>query len=128
LSPIINRLFNSFQLQEIIPFYGQGSSESDSIVRETIDKLPLDALEIPDRFGNTILLLACQYAAFDLVTLLIQKGCDVNSQNNDGACCLHFSCYTDTLSEDILEVHVYQLCLLIFEFCIAYFLIVDIDQ
>ena len=73
-------------------------------MRETIEKLPLDALELPDNFGNSILILTCQYAAYDLVPLLIHKGCNVNTRNNDGACCLHFTCYAETLSIETVEV------------------------
>eukprot|EP00814_Leptocylindrus_danicus_P018615 CAMPEP_0116026856 /NCGR_PEP_ID=MMETSP0321-20121206/14189_1 /TAXON_ID=163516 /ORGANISM="Leptocylindrus danicus var. danicus, Strain B650" /LENGTH=1348 /DNA_ID=CAMNT_0003499913 /DNA_START=1792 /DNA_END=5838 /DNA_ORIENTATION=- len=91
-------------LQEILPFFGQGDLSSDVIVRETIEKLPLDALEMPDRLGNTVLILACQYAAYDLIPLLIEKGCNVNAQNNDGACCLHFPCYSDTVSVETVEL------------------------
>ena len=91
-------------LQEILPFFGQGDISSDVIVRETIEKMPLDALELPDRLGNTVLILACQYAAYELIPLLIEKGCNVNAQNNDGACCLHFPCYSDKVEVETVEV------------------------
>ena len=87
-----------------MPFYGQGDEASDQVVHETIEKLTLDSLELPDSYGNNILMLACQYSAHDLVPLLIRKGCDVNARNNDGSCCLHYACYTETLSIEIVEV------------------------
>ena len=91
-------------LQEIIPFYGQGDHQSDSIVRDTIERLPEHALELPDASGNTILLLACQSGAYDLVPLLLSRGSDACAQNNDGVASLHFTCYTDSFSPEMAQV------------------------
>lgn len=91
-------------LQEIIPFYGQGDHQSDAIVRDTIERLPEHALELPDATGNTILLLACQSGAYDLVPLLLSRGSDAGAQNNDGVASLHFACYTDSFSPEMAEV------------------------
>ena len=85
-------------LHELMPFFGQGDKQSDFIVRDTIKKLPPIALEMRDDVGNTTLLLACQSGAYDLVPMLISRGCDVNAQNNDGVASLHFTCYTDSFS------------------------------
>lgn len=87
-------------LQEYFAFYGQGDDYSDQIVRDTLDKLGPDVLDLPDEFGNTCLLLAAQYGAFDLIPKLLVKGVNVNSRNKDGACPLHFVCYTDTFSPE----------------------------
>ena len=91
-------------LQEYFGFYGTGDEYSDQIVRETLDKLGPDALNLPDEYGNTILLLAAQYGAFDLVPKLLNKGVDINIRNKDGACPLHFCCYTDTFSPESAQL------------------------
>jgi len=91
-------------LQEIIPFYGQGDHQSDAIVRDTIERLPEHALELPDATGNTILLLACQSGAYDLVPLLLSRGSDAGAQNNDGVASLHYACYTDSFSPEMAEL------------------------
>jgi len=91
-------------LQELLPFYGEGDITSDTVVRETIEKLPSYALDMRDKAGNTILLLACQYKAQELVHIMIVKGCDVNAQNHIGACSLHYACYTDSLSIETAKV------------------------
>ena len=91
-------------LYEIIPFFGQGDLHLDSTVRETIQRLPHYAIDTPDPTGNTILMLACQFRASELVSLIITKGSDVNLQNNDGATCLHFSCYSESFSPEVVQV------------------------
>ncbi len=91
-------------LYEIIPFFGQGDLHLDSTVRETIQRLPHYAIDTPDPTGNTILMLACQFRASELVSLIITKGSDVNLQNNDGATCLHFSCYSESFSAEVVQV------------------------
>jgi len=50
--------------------------------------------------GNTLLMLACQAGAYDLLPVLLSKGCNVNTINAVGASCLHFACFTDTFSPD----------------------------
>ena len=90
--------------QEYFGFYGTGDEYSDQIVRETLDKLGPDALNLTDEHGNSILLLATQYGAFDLVPKLLNKGVDVNIRNKDGACPLHFCCYTDTFSPESAQL------------------------
>lgn len=87
-------------LMRMLPFYGQGDSESDSVVVSTIHRLPPLALEIMDEDGNTCLLVACQVGAFDLFPILLSKGCNVNARNNLGVSSLHFACYADTFSPD----------------------------
>jgi len=91
-------------LQQMIIYYGQGDLQSDKAVRDTIRKLPREALEVRDMYGNTLLMLACRSRAHDLVQILISKGTDVNSENSDGATCLHFACYTDSLSVNMAQV------------------------
>ncbi|GMH92893.1 hypothetical protein TrVE_jg10844 [Triparma verrucosa] len=91
-------------LQEYFGFYNTGDEYSDQIVRDTLDKLGPDVLDLPDDYGNTCLLLAAQYGAFDLVPKLINKGVNLNARNKDGACCLHFVCYADTFSPETAQL------------------------
>ena len=91
-------------LQQSIPFYGQGDVQTDNIVRDTIRKLPREVLEMRDIHGNTIIMLAFQSGAPDLVPMLISRGSDVNAKNNDGVTCLHFACSTDSLSINTARV------------------------
>jgi len=90
-------------LHQMIPFYGQGDMHSDKVVRDTMLNLPQEALDARDSFGNTLIMLACQNRAYDLVQILISRGSDVNSENNDGATCLHFACYIDSLSVNVAQ-------------------------
>jgi hypothetical protein len=87
-------------LMGILPFYGRGDSHSDSVVIDTIQKLSPRALEMQDIDGNNLLILACQASAYDLLPLLLSKGCNVNARNKVGATCLHFACFVDTFSPD----------------------------
>ena len=87
-------------LMRILPFYGRGDGHSDAVVVDTIHRLPPQALETQDIDGNTLLMLACQAGAFDLLPALLAKGCNVNMCNNVGAGCLHYACFTDSFSPD----------------------------
>ncbi len=87
-------------LMRMLPFYGQGDPESDSVVVSTIHRLPPLAFEIIDEDGNTCLLVVCQVGAFDLLPTLLSKGCNVNARNNLGVSSLHFACYADTFSPE----------------------------
>lgn len=91
-------------LNQMIPFYGQGDLQSDKVVRDTMLNLPQETLDARDSFGNSLIMLACQSRAYDLVQILIGRGSDVNSENNDGATCLHFACYIDSLSVNVAQV------------------------
>ena len=91
-------------VNECIPFYEGGETDTDQQVRETIGSLPQSALEVPDAYGNTMILIACQHGAYDLIPIFLDKGSNVNARNNDGATCLHFACYPDSLSIQTVEV------------------------
>lgn len=92
-------------LFEIIPYYGQGDLSIDSIVKDTIQRLPLYCLESKDvSAGNSLMMLACQVGAIDLVSMLLSRGSDPNSQNRFGESCLHFVCYNDSYFPDIAKV------------------------
>ena len=61
-----------------------------------------DAAELVgrDAYGNTLLILACQYRLKALVPLILARGggaIDVDATNAEGACALHFACYKDSV-------------------------------
>ena len=87
-------------LMRILPHYGRGDGHSDAVVVDTLHRLPPHVMETRDVEGNTLLMLACQAGAYDLLPVLLSKGCNVNTINSVGACCLHFACFTDTFSPD----------------------------
>eukprot|EP00804_Cyclotella_cryptica_P017534 CCRYP_006708-RA/>CCRYP_006708-RA protein AED:0.02 eAED:0.02 QI:472/1/1/1/1/1/3/175/1303 len=87
-------------LGSLLPFYGTGDHNSDALVIDTIHRLPPHSLETHDHNGTTLLLLVCQFAAYDLLPTLLAKGCNVNASNNTGATPLHFACFSDTFSAD----------------------------
>ena len=91
-------------LFQFIPYYGQGNSSNDSYVRGTLAALSMQAIDNPDEYGNTLLLIACQYGAEDLVRIMLKKGANPNAVNSSGACCLHFSCYTESANKGIAKV------------------------
>lgn len=92
-------------LFEIMPYYGQGDPSIDPIVKDTIQRLPIYCLESRDKVaGNTLIMLASQVGALDLVLTLLSKGSDINAQNWNGETCLHFACYSDSYSPDIAKV------------------------
>lgn len=80
-------------LFQFIPYYGRGDLANDSLVRSTLLSVPIDEIDQRDEYGNTLLLLACQYGCEDLVRIMLNKGADANSVNSAGACGLHFACY-----------------------------------
>lgn len=53
-----------------------------------------------DDYGNTLLILACQYRHKALVPLILAKSggaIDLDAVNSEGACALHFACYKDSV-------------------------------
>jgi ankyrin repeat protein len=99
----------SLLLREIIPFYGQGDGKTDTVVQQTMAKLPKIYLDMQDaRLGNTILMLCIQHGILDLVPLLLQKGCDPNIPNYDGSMGLHFLCDPESL--EIAQVCIESPC------------------
>ena len=61
-------------LLQFIPYYGQGDPSNDNIVRATLNALSVEDIDSKDEFGNTLLLLACQYRCEDLVRMMLNKG------------------------------------------------------
>ncbi|RYH20698.1 hypothetical protein EON65_22680 [archaeon] len=91
-------------LLQFIPFYGQGDPANDSIVRSALSSLSIEDIDAKDEYGNTLLLLACQYRCEDLARIMINKGANPNAVNTAGASCLHFACYQDSSSLPIAKV------------------------
>ena len=90
-------------LREFIPYFGTGDATSDSMVRSILGAADAEELteDGNDDYGNTLLILACQYRCTGLVPLILAKGgggaIDVNAVNSAGACALHFACYSGSL-------------------------------
>jgi hypothetical protein len=91
-------------LLQFIPYYGQGDPANDSLVRSTLSGLSVEDIDSKDEYGNTLLLLACQYRCEDLVRIMLNKGANPNAVNLSGACCLHFACYRESASYSIAKV------------------------
>jgi hypothetical protein len=91
-------------LLQFIPYYGQGDPANDSIVRSTLSSLSVEDIDSQDEYGNTLLLLACQYRCEDLVRIMLNKGADANAVNTSGACCLHFACYRESASIGVAKI------------------------
>ncbi|CAM9360347.1 unnamed protein product, partial [Ectocarpus fasciculatus] len=91
-------------LFQFIPYYGQGDPANDSIVRSTLSGLAVEDIDNKDEYGNTLLLVACQYRCEDLSRIILNKGADPNSLNSSGACSLHFTCYRESASRSLAKV------------------------
>lgn len=91
-------------LFQFIPYYSQGDPSNDSLVRSTLSGLSVEDIDKKDEYGNTLLLLACQYKCEDLVRIMLNKGADPNALNYAGATCLHFPCYKETQSKTIAKI------------------------
>lgn len=91
-------------LFQFIPYYAQGNTINDGIVRSSLSSLSVEDIDRKDVDGNTLLLVACQYRCADLVRIMLNKGADPNLVNKCGACGLHFACYKETLSKSIVKI------------------------
>jgi ankyrin repeat protein len=91
-------------LFQFIPYYGQGDPSNDSIVRSTLSGLAVEDIDKKDEYGNTLLLVACQYRCEDLARIILNKGADPNALNSSGACCLHFTCYRESASRSLAKI------------------------
>jgi len=90
-------------LLQFIPYYGQGDPSNDYIVRSALSSLSVEDIDSKDDYGNTLLLLACQYRCEDLARIMLNRGANPSAQNSSGSCCLHFACYKDTLSPTVAK-------------------------
>ena len=91
-------------LFQFIPYYGQGDPTNDATVRAYLSALSIGDIDCKDEYGNTLLLLACQYGLGDLVRIMLNKGGDPNAVNSSGASGLHFSCYRESMSAAISKM------------------------
>ncbi|CAM9809238.1 unnamed protein product [Ectocarpus fasciculatus] len=87
-------------LVEFIPYVGLGDATRDNMVRSILSAADAEELVGRDAYGNTLLILACQYRCKALVPLILARGggaIDVDAVNSEGACALHFACYKDSV-------------------------------
>lgn len=91
-------------LFQFIPYYGHGNPVNDSTVRAALSNLSVSEIDYKDSYGNTLLLLVCQYRCEDLVRIILNKGGDPNASNHHGITGLHYSCYRDSLSMNIAKI------------------------
>ncbi len=91
-------------LQQFIPYYGQGDPSNDSIVRAALSSLSFEDIDSQDEYGNTLLILACQYKCEDLVRIMLNKGADANAVNYVGVCGLHHASYRESCSFGIAKL------------------------
>jgi ankyrin repeat protein len=91
-------------LFQFIPYYGQGDPTNDATVRAYLSGLSLSEIDSKDEYGNTLLLLACQYNCDDLVRIMLNKGANPNAVNTSGASGLRFACYRESASKVIAKM------------------------
>ncbi|KAG5183711.1 ankyrin repeat-containing domain protein, partial [Tribonema minus] len=85
-------------LFDFIPYYGAGDASVDGRVRAMVQAAGQEELCGIDHYGNTLLILAAQYKAGELMHAILAKDCiDVNAVNDAGACALHFACFSASL-------------------------------
>lgn len=91
-------------LFECIPYCHLGDEAVDSLVLSTLYNGNFHA-DSSDPWGNTLLILACQYANEEIVKILLEElHANANAQNEMGATGLHFACFQDSLSVVIVEM------------------------
>ena len=90
-------------LLQFIPYYGQGDPANDSTVRSALSVMSVEEIDSKDSYGNTLLLLACQYHAEDLAKIILNKGANPSALNSGGSSCLHFVCYKETSSYTVAK-------------------------
>ncbi|CAM9709129.1 unnamed protein product [Pylaiella littoralis] len=87
-------------LIEFIPYVGLGDAARDNMVRSILCAADAEELVGTDDYGNTLLILACQYRRKALVPLILARSggaIDLDAVNSEGACALHFACYKDSI-------------------------------
>lgn len=89
-------------LLDFIPYFGLGDATHDNMVRSILSAADEEELaRNRDQYGNTLLILSCQYRCKGLVPLILSKSSggaiDLDAVNSEGACALHFACYKDSI-------------------------------
>jgi hypothetical protein len=90
-------------LQSLFPYYSYDDNTA-RLVKLTIPSVPGVDIDGRDEFGNTLLLLAVQYKAHDVMEQLVDLGADVNARNYSGSCCLHYACHYETFDENTVRM------------------------
>lgn len=73
-------------------------------VRSILSAADAEELVGRDDYGNTLLILACQYRHKALVPIILARSggaLDLDAVNSEGACALHFACYKDSVCAEI---------------------------
>jgi ankyrin repeat protein len=84
--------------------YSNPDSEASRRFRIGIRSIPSELVDVTDANGNTMFLIACQFACEDLVRITLRRGASAHTINDSGANGLHFACYKDSLSLTIAEL------------------------
>jgi ankyrin repeat protein len=84
--------------------YSNPDSEASRRFRIGIRSIPSELVDVTDPNGNTMFLIACQFACEDLVRILLRRGASAHTINDSGSNGLHFACYKDSLSLSIAEL------------------------
>jgi hypothetical protein len=83
--------------------FGDKSTATAKTFANNMRRLPKRLINTTDANGNTMFLIACQYACVELVEILLKRKADAHWVNDSGANGLHFACYKDSLSLPIAE-------------------------
>ncbi|KXJ05725.1 Fibronectin type 3 and ankyrin repeat domains 1 protein [Exaiptasia diaphana] len=68
-------------------------------------KLSWQAVDSPDKFGISPLMIAAQKGYTEIAQTLLDNKADVHFQNSSGKTALMMACYSDSLSKDDLTKH-----------------------
>jgi len=93
-------------LLQYLPYFGQGDPSTDEVVQQLLEGLSKDHInQERDENGNTLLILACQYqTCHPLVAQLIALEAEVQALNQEGACALHYVCYKESFSAELVQL------------------------
>jgi len=90
-------------LQNLLSYYNYDPSAAN-LVQITLSSLPSASIDGRDEAGNTLLLLAVQYNAHDMVKPLIEKGASVNAVNRSGSAPIHYACSSYNSNLDSVRI------------------------
>ena len=90
-------------LQSLFPYYSYDDNTA-RLVQTTIPSVPRGDVDGTDALGNTLLLLATQYKAFDMVETLVNMGASVDARNAAGSSALHYACHYETFDENTVRL------------------------
>lgn len=90
-------------LFELIPFYRNGDSAVDKLVRTTVAGMSEEDCRLVDTQGNTALVLCAQYGHEDLARLVLPKS-DANAVSSAGVTALSYACGGRPLKEPLVRL------------------------